>query len=200
MRAPSPQRDRDSVQDLRDTQPQEEFVRNRRAATAWQRFSSSGALTPIVLLVLLGAVTGIYMAHQRGRIHQLTTVTEKEETLQTVTRPGGQDVLRLTRPVRIGAAAPEFSSVTLLPGDGGGLRRADRGPRGRAGVVSHAGRARRILRRCLLRRAFLCACANTRRLSVRDRDGASGPSSVVAAWYRRCSGRQPCHRALCRGR
>ncbi len=87
-------------------------------ATAWGRISRSGAITPIALLLLIGGVTAVYMAHMHGRIHQLITVTEHGSTVQVAARPGGQDLLRLLRSVRMGSVTPEFSSVTMLPGDG----------------------------------------------------------------------------------
>ena len=90
----------------------------RALASAWHKFARSGALTAVVLLLLLGAVTGIYMAHKQGRIHQLTTVTENGIPTAQSARPGGQDVLHLFRGERIGSVTPEFSSATLLPGDG----------------------------------------------------------------------------------
>ena len=85
---------------------------------AWGRFARSGALTAVALLLLLGSVTALYMAHTQGRIHQLTTTTEHGGPAQSAARPGDQDVLRLFRAERIGSVTPEFSSATLLPGDG----------------------------------------------------------------------------------
>jgi hypothetical protein len=90
----------------------------RGLAAAWDRVARSGALTPLALLLLIGGVTALYMAHMHGRIHQLTTVTEHDGPSQISARPGGQEVLRLFRAGRIGSVTPEFSSATLLPGDG----------------------------------------------------------------------------------
>ena len=90
----------------------------RNVAAAWGRVARSGTLTPIALLLLIGGVTALYTAHVRGRIHQLTTVTEHDGTAPIAARPGDQDVLRLFRAERIGSVTPEFSSATLLPGDG----------------------------------------------------------------------------------
>jgi aldose 1-epimerase len=87
-------------------------------AALWGRIARSGALTSIALLLLIGSVTTVYMAHMRGRIHQLITVTEHGGATQVTARPGGQDVLHLFRAERIGSVTPEFSSATLLPGDG----------------------------------------------------------------------------------
>ena len=104
---------------MQDEPKYEEDSRFRRGlAAAWDGFARSGALTPVVVLLLIGGVTAVYMAHMHGRIHQLTTVTENGSATQTAARPGGQDVLRLFRAGRIGAMTPEFSSATLLPGDG----------------------------------------------------------------------------------
>ena len=90
----------------------------RNLATAWGKIGRSGALTTIALLLLLSGVTALYMAHMGGRIHQLTTVVENGVPGQLAARPGGQDVLRQVRAERIGSVTPEFSSATLLPGDG----------------------------------------------------------------------------------
>ena len=87
-------------------------------ATFWGRVARSGALTAMALLLLIGGVTTVYMAHMHGRIHQLITVTEHSGATPLAARPGGQDVLHLFRAERIGSVTPDFSSATLLPGDG----------------------------------------------------------------------------------
>jgi aldose 1-epimerase len=99
-----------------DYQESNAFLRGLTAA--WRSFSRSGAMTAVTLLLLLTGVTALYMAHMGGRIHQLTTSMEHGAPAQVAVRPGDQDVLRQFRAERIGSVTPEFSSATLLPGDG----------------------------------------------------------------------------------
>ena len=113
-----PRKDSEVVRDDPEADYQDVSPFRRSLATAWGKFARSGALTAVTLLLLLGGVTALYMAHMRGRIHQLTTVVESGIPGQIAVRPGGQDVLRQFRAERIGSVTPEFSSATLLPGDG----------------------------------------------------------------------------------
>ncbi len=83
-----------------------------------ERVARSGLVTTIGLVLLLGIAAIIWTAHVHGRIHQLTTTQVPESTGAASVRPGGQDVMRLERLERMGLIAPEFTSATLLPGDG----------------------------------------------------------------------------------
>jgi aldose 1-epimerase len=106
------------LQDGHEPDYQDVSAFRRGLATAWGVVSRSGALTAVTLLLLLTCVTALYMAHMGGHFHKLTTVVEHGAQNQLIVRPGGQDVLRQFRAERIGSVTPEFSSATLLPGDG----------------------------------------------------------------------------------
>ncbi len=78
----------------------------------------SGLVTVIGLIVLLGVLAIVWTAHMHGRIHQMTTTQVPESTAASSVRPGGQEIVRLERLERMSAMVPEFTSATLLPGDG----------------------------------------------------------------------------------
>lgn len=88
-------------------------VRNRR-----QSFARSGLVTSLGLLLILGVVAGLWIAHVHGRIHHLTTTEGSPESAEAPATPGGREIMHLQRSERMGMMAPEFTSATLLPGDG----------------------------------------------------------------------------------
>ena len=83
-----------------------------------EQVARSGLVTVIALVLLLATLALIWIAHTHGRIHQMTTTVAPEGTAAPTIRPGGQDVVRLERLERMGTMVPEFTSATLLPGDG----------------------------------------------------------------------------------
>src|ERR1700679_4095399 len=78
----------------------------------------SGMLTGLAIWVLIVALATAYIEHGRGNLHklELKIVTERQDA--PVPRPGGQEAIMLTRTRLAGGSAPEFLSVTLLPGRG----------------------------------------------------------------------------------
>lgn len=83
-----------------------------------ERVARSGLVTAIGLILLLAVLAILWTAHVHGRIHKLTTTQVPEGMGAASVRPGGQDIIRLERLERMGLIAPEFTSATLLPGDG----------------------------------------------------------------------------------
>ena len=90
----------------------------RRMQARRERLARSGLLTGITLLALLGVLGAVWMAHIGGRFHRYTTAQETPELATPAVRPGGQDIIHLERSERMGSISPEFTSATLLPGDG----------------------------------------------------------------------------------
>jgi len=85
----------------------------------WRRgLMRSGMVTGLVLALLVVGLGIAYRERGRGNLHKLEAkiVTEHEDA--PVARPGGQEAIVLTRTRLVGSSAPEFLSVTVLPGRG----------------------------------------------------------------------------------
>ncbi|GAC1422911.1 MAG: hypothetical protein NVSMB62_19050 [Acidobacteriaceae bacterium] len=78
----------------------------------------SGALTGLLIAWIVIALAFAYRERGRGHLHRLESrmVTARQDA--PVARPGGQEAIVLTRSRLAGASAPEFLSLTLLPGRG----------------------------------------------------------------------------------
>ncbi len=98
----------------------DEFYGNktRSVRQRLRRFSRSGWMTPLLVLVLNLALGAAYWEHGRGNLHKLKQRIATEHTEVQPPRPGGQDPIVLTRERLMGDSAPEFTSMTLLPGRG----------------------------------------------------------------------------------
>jgi len=75
-------------------------------------------MTPFLVLVLNLALGAAYWEHGRGNLHKLKQRIATERPEVQTPRPGGQDPIVLTRERLMGDSAPEFTSITLLPGRG----------------------------------------------------------------------------------
>jgi galactose mutarotase-like enzyme len=75
-------------------------------------------LTGLLLVLLLAALSAAYWEHGRGNLHKLKQKIGNERPETPTFKPGGQDPIVLTRTRLMGDSAPEFTSVTLLPGRG----------------------------------------------------------------------------------
>ena len=102
-----------------------DFHRDRQAASLgdkllarWDRLARSGFVTFAAVLLALALGGGLWMAHLKGRIHQLTTTQDVAERATSAPRPGGQDLARLTRFNAAGTLVPELTGATFAPGDG----------------------------------------------------------------------------------
>jgi hypothetical protein len=80
-------------------------------------FASSGLVTALSLVVVLGVLGVVWQAHMHGKIHKMTTPEIAPDTSPTA-RPGGQDVLRLMRSEHAAETGSQISSAMLLPGAG----------------------------------------------------------------------------------
>jgi len=96
-----------------------EFARLR--SRAWQATMRSGALTiVVVVLVVVGLAVG-WHEHRKGHFARLKAEIRgipSQPHEQAGIRPGGQEVVVLQRSPLPGGGGPEFVSATLLPGVG----------------------------------------------------------------------------------
>jgi aldose 1-epimerase len=85
----------------------------------FDRWSTSGWMTPSLIAILCGILSLGSYEHSRGNLHRLrTTVTPNHSQQTGPTGPGGQDPVRISRTASKNGRAPEFLSATLLPGRG----------------------------------------------------------------------------------
>ena len=85
----------------------------------FERWSTSGWLTPSLIAIVCAALTLGSYEHSRGNLHRLrTTVTTTRGQQLSPAGPGGQDPVRISRTLSKDGKAPEFVSATLLPGRG----------------------------------------------------------------------------------
>jgi galactose mutarotase-like enzyme len=75
-------------------------------------------LTGLLLVLLIVALSAAYWEHGRGNLHKLKEKIGNERPQTPIYKPGGQDPIQLTRTRLMDDSAPEFTSVTLLPGRG----------------------------------------------------------------------------------
>jgi len=75
-------------------------------------------MTGLLLVLLIAVLSAAYWEHGRGNLHKLKQKIGNERPEVPTYRPGGQDPILLTRTRLMGDSAPEFTSVTLLPGRG----------------------------------------------------------------------------------
>ncbi|MGI4854844.1 MAG: hypothetical protein ACRYF4_12455 [Janthinobacterium lividum] len=85
---------------------------------SWDRLARSGVFIVACLLLLIAASGLAWVAHIRGRIHQFTTTQALPEQAVTTARPGGQELVHLSRLELTASLMPEFTAATLVPGDG----------------------------------------------------------------------------------
>lgn len=78
----------------------------------------SGLVTGLVLAVVALTFVLVYRQHMQGNFHKLKQRMAEERPQAAVPLPGGQEAIGLTRTRLLEDAAPEFLSVTLLPGRG----------------------------------------------------------------------------------
>jgi aldose 1-epimerase len=89
--------------------------------TVWRRnLMRSGMVTGLLLAAVLVGLTVAYRAHVQGNFHKLKLKANIDSEVQDapVPKPGGQDAITLMRTRLMGSSAPEFLTVTLLPGRG----------------------------------------------------------------------------------
>jgi galactose mutarotase-like enzyme len=98
--------------------PYENEIHPGRVRRAFRSFARSGMLTGLLLVLLLAALSAAYWEHGRGNLHKLKQKIGNERPETPTFKPGGQDPIALTRTRLMGDSAPEFTSVTLLPGRG----------------------------------------------------------------------------------
>lgn len=90
----------------------------RSSQPKW-RFSSSGLLTPFLILLLCAGLLFAAYEHGKGHLHQITSsVLPQAPPPPSGDAPGGEPPIRLARTATSGGALPEFLSATLLPGRG----------------------------------------------------------------------------------
>ncbi len=94
----------------------------QRVARMWHGVTGSdgrgSSVFPLLAIVLVLLVpSAIWVAHRHAKFHSLEQKIQGVQQ-QTGPRPGGRDAIVLTRKASAGASAPEFLSVTLLPGLG----------------------------------------------------------------------------------
>ena len=75
-------------------------------------------MTGLLLVLLIAVLSAAYWEHGRGNLHKLKQKIGNERPENPTYRPGGRDPILLTRTRLMGDSAPEFTSVTLLPGRG----------------------------------------------------------------------------------
>jgi aldose 1-epimerase len=91
----------------------------KKQNTRLNRWSASGKMTPTILIVLGAALILGSLFHRRGQFHIIRQrVGTGNDDVARSTGPGGQDPITLTRSVNANVTAPEFTSVTMLPGRG----------------------------------------------------------------------------------
>jgi galactose mutarotase-like enzyme len=84
----------------------------------YRAFMRSGMLTGMILIALIVGLGIAYHERGRGNLHKLKQRIGNDRPEAPTYRPGGQDPINLTRSRLMGDSAPEFTSVTLLPGRG----------------------------------------------------------------------------------
>jgi aldose 1-epimerase len=85
----------------------------------WRRgLMRSGMVTGTILALLVIGLGIAYRERGRGNLHKLEAKIVAERQDARVPRPGGQEAIVLTRTRLAGGSAPEFLSMTLLPGRG----------------------------------------------------------------------------------
>lgn len=100
----------------------------------WDKVTRSGGFIVVCLLLMIAGSGLVWMAHVRGRIHQFTTTQAMPEQPVTTARPGGQELVHLSRMELTGSLTPEFAAATLVPGNGMLLLQAMLGLPGRGDV------------------------------------------------------------------
>jgi galactose mutarotase-like enzyme len=77
-------------------------------------------VTVLLLAAVLVGLTVAYRAHMQGNFHRLKLKANIDSEMQDapVPKPGGQEAITLMRTRLMGSSAPEFLTVTLLPGRG----------------------------------------------------------------------------------
>lgn len=80
----------------------------------------SGMLTVVLITCVLIGLTVTFRAHEQGNFHKLKLKAniDTEHREAPVVRPGGQEPIVLLRSQMAGDTAPQFLSMTLLPGRG----------------------------------------------------------------------------------
>lgn len=90
-----------------------------RRKMALTRFSKSGRCTPLLVGLLCCLLVGASLEFGHGHLHLITAKMNPPVAVpQYPSGPGGQDILRLSRPGNSNDESPEFLSVTLFPGRG----------------------------------------------------------------------------------
>jgi hypothetical protein len=95
----------------------------QRASALFHRLWSkglmrSGMVTGLILAVVVAGLGVAYYEHGRGNLHKLEAKIVVERQDAPVPRPGGKEPVVLMRSRLVGDTAPEFTSVTTLPGRG----------------------------------------------------------------------------------
>lgn len=86
---------------------------------AWHRnLMRSGMVTGLLLAIVVLGLSIAYRERGRGHLHKLEQKIVADHHDVAVARPGGQEAIQLTRTRIVGSSAPEFLSMTLLPGRG----------------------------------------------------------------------------------
>jgi aldose 1-epimerase len=98
--------------------PYEDKPQIGRVRGFMRSLTRSGMFTGLLLVLLNLALLIAYIEHGRGNLHKLKQRIGNERPEAPIYRPGGQDPILLTRSRIMGDSAPEFTSVTLLPGRG----------------------------------------------------------------------------------
>ncbi len=83
-----------------------------------RRLMRSGMVTGLILTAMVVTLAIVYQQHLRGNFHKLKEQMGAQHQDAPVPRPGGKEALTLTRTRLAGSSAPEFLSVTMLPGRG----------------------------------------------------------------------------------
>ena len=78
----------------------------------------SGMVTGLILTMLAAGLFVAYREQGRGNLHKLKARIQPAQVDVPVAQPGGQDAIKLTRSRQMNGSAPEFLSVTMLPGRG----------------------------------------------------------------------------------
>lgn len=75
-------------------------------------------LTALLLVAVIAVLSFAYYELGRGNLHKLKQKIGSDRPETPTYKPGGQEPILLTRTRLMGDSAPEFTSVTLLPGRG----------------------------------------------------------------------------------
>lgn len=85
----------------------------------WRRgVMRSGVVTWVLLAVLTATFVLAYRQHVQGNFHKLKERMAEERPQVAAPKPGGEDVLLVTRARLMDESVPEFLGVSLLPGRG----------------------------------------------------------------------------------